>query len=227
MRHARSRSRREGWPVIGMARRRCSGVVGAASARRAGHPVALAAAASSASASASTSSATRSASPPPGDAPGRVAADGTVRRRRPTCARTRFLHAPATRVSIFMSPLDVHVNRSPVAGTRRRSCGTRAGKFRAAFADKASLDNERNAVVLERAAAARYLVVQIAGALARRIVCRRQAGRSAARAASAYGMIMFGSRVDLYLPPDVEPRVARRAIACAAGPSRSSPRSHA
>ncbi len=118
----------------------------------------------------------------------------------------RFLDAPATRVSIFMSPLDVHVNRSPVAGTVERVQHT-AGRFRAAFADKASLDNERNAVVLE-SGGRRYLVVQIAGALARRIVCRRGAGDRLARG-ERFGMIMFGSRVDLFLPPDVTPRVAK------------------
>lgn len=118
----------------------------------------------------------------------------------------RFLDAPATRVSIFMSPLDVHVNRSPVTGTVERVQHT-AGKFRAAFADKASLDNERNAVVLE-SAGRRYVVIQIAGALARRIVCRRGPGDRLGRG-ERFGMIMFGSRVDLFLPPDVTPRVAR------------------
>jgi phosphatidylserine decarboxylase len=118
----------------------------------------------------------------------------------------RFLGAPATRVSIFMSPLDVHVNRSPVAGTVERVQHT-AGKFHAAFADKASLDNERNAVVLE-SEGRRYLVIQIAGALARRIVCRRAPGDRLGRG-ERFGMIMFGSRVDLFLPPDVTPRVSK------------------
>lgn len=118
----------------------------------------------------------------------------------------RFLSAPVTRVSIFMSPLDVHVNRSPVAGAVALVRHT-AGKFRAAFHDKASLDNERNAVVLE-SAGRRYLVVQVAGALARRIVCRRRAGDWLARG-ERFGMIMFGSRVDLFLPAGVVPRVAK------------------
>jgi phosphatidylserine decarboxylase len=112
----------------------------------------------------------------------------------------QFLRAPATRVSIFMSPLDVHVNRSPVAG-RITALQHTAGKFRAAWEDKASLDNERNAMVLEQDGR-RYLVVQIAGALARRIVCRRAVGDVLERG-EAYGVIMFGSRVDVYLPPDV------------------------
>ena len=111
-----------------------------------------------------------------------------------------FLDAPATKVSIFMSPLDVHVNRSPVDGSIARLQHT-AGRFRAAFHDKASLDNERNAMVIE-SAGRRFLVVQIAGALARRIVCRRDVGERLRRG-ERYGLIMFGSRVDVFLPPDV------------------------
>jgi len=116
----------------------------------------------------------------------------------------RVLQAPTTRVSIFMSPLDVHVNRNPVSGAVALVRHT-AGKFRAAFADKASLDNERNAVVLE-SGGRRYLVVQIAGALARRIVCRVRPGDRVQRG-ERFGMIMFGSRVDLFLPVGVEPVV--------------------
>ena len=116
----------------------------------------------------------------------------------------RALDAPATRVSIFMSPLDVHVNRNPVTGVVRDVTHT-LGKFRAAFADKASLDNERNAVVLE-SGGRRYLVVQIAGALARRIVCHVGPG-DPVRRGERFGMIMFGSRVDFYLPSGVVPVV--------------------
>jgi phosphatidylserine decarboxylase len=116
----------------------------------------------------------------------------------------RALDGPATRVSIFMSPLDVHVNRNPVSGVVEQVQHT-AGKFRAAFADKASLDNERNAVVIQ-GGGRRYLMVQIAGALARRIICHVAPGDRVQRGAR-FGMIMFGSRVDLYLPPGVEPVV--------------------
>jgi phosphatidylserine decarboxylase len=116
----------------------------------------------------------------------------------------RFLHAPTTRVSIFMSPLDVHVNRNPVSGVVEAVQHTN-GKFTAAFKDKASLDNERNAVVL-RSGERRYLMVQIAGALARRIVCHVAPGDRVERGAR-FGMIMFGSRVDVYLPEGVVPRV--------------------
>ena len=118
----------------------------------------------------------------------------------------RFLNTQATRVSIFMSPLDVHVNRSPVSGTVRQVQHT-AGKFRAAFSDKSSLDNERNAVVLE-SGGKRYLMVQIAGALARRIVCHVGPGDRLERG-QRFGMIMFGSRVDVFLPPGVQPTVSK------------------
>ena len=118
----------------------------------------------------------------------------------------RFLNTQATRVSIFMSPLDVHVNRSPVTGTVRQVQHTE-GKFRAAFSDKSSLDNERNAVVLE-SGGKRFLMVQIAGALARRIVCHVGPGDRLERG-QRFGMIMFGSRVDLYLPSGVVPVVRR------------------
>lgn len=121
-------------------------------------------------------------------------------------APDRALDGPATRVSIFMSPLDVHVNRNPVSGVVQQVRHT-AGKFHAAFADKASLDNERNAVVIE-GGGRRYLMVQIAGAIARRIVCHVGPGDRVQRGAR-FGMIMFGSRVDLYLPPGVEPVVRK------------------
>ena len=105
-----------------------------------------------------------------------------------------------------MSPLDVHVNRMPVSGVVEDVRHT-AGRFRAAFADKASLDNERNAIVVA-SGGRRYLVVQIAGALARRIVCGVAPGECVQRGAR-FGMIMFGSRVDLFLPAGVVPIVRR------------------
>jgi phosphatidylserine decarboxylase len=116
----------------------------------------------------------------------------------------RYLHAPATRVSIFMSPLDVHVNRAPVGGTVER-VEHAAGRFRAAFAGKASADNERNAVVLA-SGGRRFLMVQVAGALARRIVCRVRPG-DRVRRGERVGLIMFGSRLELFLPLGVRPRV--------------------
>ena len=143
--------------------------------------------------------------PPPGEHLVVSPADGRVLEVREE-REDRYLSAPVTRVSIFMSPLDVHVNRSPVRGSVELVRHT-AGKFRAAFHDKASLDNERNAVVLE-SGGRRYLIVQVAGALARRIVCRRRVGDRLARG-ERFGMIMFGSRVDLFLPAGVVPRVAK------------------
>jgi phosphatidylserine decarboxylase len=141
--------------------------------------------------------------PPPGERLVVSPADGRVLE---VCAEREEVHlrAPATRLSIFMSPLDVHVNRSPVTGTVQLVRHT-AGKFRAAFKGKASLDNERNALVLE-SGGRRYVVVQVAGALARRIVCERKPG-DRLRRGERFGMIMFGSRVDCFLPPDVRPRV--------------------
>lgn len=115
-----------------------------------------------------------------------------------------FLQAPARRISIFMSPLDVHVNRNPVSG-RVTTVRHTPGKFRAAFADKASEDNERNAVVVDDGRR-RYLMVQVAGAIARRIVCDVAPGDRVERGARM-GMIMFGSRVDLWVPTDARPTV--------------------
>ena len=143
--------------------------------------------------------------PPPGEHLVLSPADGRVVAVVPE-REDRFLAAPATRISIFMSPLDVHVNRNPVSGIVERVQHT-AGKFRAAFADKASLDNERTALVLE-SGGRRYLLVQIAGALARRIVCRVRPGDRVQRG-ERFGMIMFGSRVDLFLPAGVVPVVQR------------------
>ena len=114
----------------------------------------------------------------------------------------RFLKGEATVVSIFMSPLNVHVNRMPISG-RVAGVHYNPGKYFRAFADKASLDNEQNAVVIEDAQARCIGVVQIAGFLARRIVCYLRPGMPVERG-QRYGMIMFGSRADLYLPPAVQ-----------------------
>jgi phosphatidylserine decarboxylase len=110
----------------------------------------------------------------------------------------RFLHGEATLVSIFMSPLDVHVNRVPIAG-RVIELRYNPGTYFRAFADKASLDNEQNAVVMEDEGGRRLCFVQIAGFIARRIVCYLRVGMETERGQRC-GMIMFGSRADLYLP---------------------------
>jgi len=104
---------------------------------------------------------------------------------------------PAVRVSVFLSPLDVHVNRAPVDGLVR-SVEYASGKFHAAYRAEASEVNERCTVALE-APAARVAVRQIAGVLARRIVCRVKSG-DRLRAGDRYGLIRFGSRTDLVLP---------------------------
>ena len=105
--------------------------------------------------------------------------------------------APALRISIFMSVFDCHVNRSPVAGRIKRIV-YRAGKFLNADLDKASEDNERNMFVIE-SGGVEVGVVQIAGLVARRIVCFVREG-GAVRAGDRIGLIRFGSRVDVYLP---------------------------
>ena len=101
------------------------------------------------------------------------------------------------RVSVFMSVFDCHVNRAPVAGRIRR-IAYRPGKFINAELDKASDDNERNGLVIDTAHGP-VGVVQIAGLLARRIVCDVHPGNEVA-AGETYGLIRFGSRVDTYLP---------------------------
>jgi len=112
---------------------------------------------------------------------------------------------PLPRVSIFMSVFDCHVNRSPVAGRIERIVYT-AGKFLNADLDKASEDNERNAFLIASAAGP-IGVVQIAGLIARRIVCWAKEGQPIA-AGERIGMIRFGSRVDVYLPAGAVPRVS-------------------
>jgi phosphatidylserine decarboxylase len=119
---------------------------------------------------------------------------------------------PLARVSIFMSVFDCHVNRSPAAGRIERIV-YRAGKFLNADLDKASEDNERNALVIATAGA-RIGVVQIAGLIARRIVSFKREGEMIG-AGERFGMIRFGSRLDVYLPDGVKPLVAEGQISIA------------
>ena len=109
-----------------------------------------------------------------------------------------FFTQAATRISIFLSPLDVHINRVPVAG-RIAEIKYRAGKFLAAYKDEASRQNEQNALTIVDAQGRKLGVVQIAGVLARRIVCKVNSGDNMERG-ERFGLIMFGSRTDLYLP---------------------------
>lgn len=113
--------------------------------------------------------------------------------------------APRWRVAIFLSVLDVHINRMPADGTVTR-IAYRHGAFVSASGDKASEGNERNALAVRLADGRELAVVQIAGLIARRIVCQVREG-DAVRAGSRFGLIRFGSRTDLYLPEGVKPLV--------------------
>jgi phosphatidylserine decarboxylase len=113
---------------------------------------------------------------------------------------------PLTRVSIFLSVFDVHINRTPCAGTVD-VVAYRPGKYLNAAADKASEDNERMAIALKRADGRTIGCVQIAGWVARRIVCYIKPGQ-AVQAGERFGHIRFGSRTDLYLPPGARLLVA-------------------
>jgi len=106
--------------------------------------------------------------------------------------------APMRRIGIFLSIFDVHVNRVPAAG-RVVKTAYRKGKFVNAALDKASEDNERMAIRLALADGAEIAVVQIAGLIARRILCELTEGQSVI-AGQRLGLIRFGSRTDLYLP---------------------------
>jgi phosphatidylserine decarboxylase len=119
---------------------------------------------------------------------------------------------PLPRISIFMSVFDCHINRSPVPGRIDR-IAYKAGTFINADLDKASEDNERNSFIISTGAT-RIGVVQIAGLLARRIVCFTREGALVA-AGERIGMIRFGSRVDIYLPEGVRPLVAEGQTALA------------
>lgn len=121
--------------------------------------------------------------------------------------------APRPRICIFMNVFDVHVNRVPVDGTISK-LSYRPGKFFNASLDKASEFNERQSLRLDLKDGQTIAFVQIAGLVARRILCHATEGQ-AFRAGERFGMIRFGSRVDVYLPDGVEPLVAvgMRAVA--------------
>jgi phosphatidylserine decarboxylase len=111
---------------------------------------------------------------------------------------------PVCRLSIFMSPLDVHVNRAPIAGVLKE-VSYRKGAFRAAMEEGASVGNEQNVFTLE-GEQGRIVVKQIAGILARRIVFWKRPGDSLARG-ERVGLIKFGSRVDVLMEPEVALRI--------------------
>jgi len=111
-----------------------------------------------------------------------------------------------TRVSVFMNVFNCHVNRAPVAGDIK-SVAYRPGKFFNASLDKASADNERNSVCIQMDNGKSIAVVQIAGLVARRIVCFVNEGQKL-KAGERFGLIRFGSRLDVYLPDGVLPLVS-------------------
>jgi len=113
--------------------------------------------------------------------------------------------APVTRVSIFMSVFDVHINRAPIGGTVRRVVYI-PGRFLNADLDKASEENERQHFLIERGDGLQIGFTQIAGLVARRIVPFVKGGDMVA-AGQRIGLIRFGSRVDVYLPEGTEPKV--------------------
>ncbi len=121
--------------------------------------------------------------------------------------------APLPRVSIFLSVFDAHVQRAPVSG-EVVAVQHRPGRFGTADLPAASDDNERNSVRIRTANGAEVVAVQVAGLVARRIVCDAHVGDKLA-IGDTYGLIRFGSRLDTYLPPGTEPvvRVGQRTIA--------------
>jgi phosphatidylserine decarboxylase len=121
-------------------------------------------------------------------------------------ARDPYLSRDALKISVFMNVFNVHSNRSPVDGVVV-AVWYHAGSFLNAALDKASLENERNALHLRTAEGREVTCVQVAGLIARRILCYAKPGDALARG-QRYGFIRFGSRVDVYLPPEAQPKVA-------------------
>ena len=121
--------------------------------------------------------------------------------------KERLFEGTETRVSIFMSPLNVHVNRAPVQGMVEE-VRYQKGSFFAAYREEASENNEKNALRIVDGKGRKFAVVQIAGVLARRIVCYAKKGDSL-ELGQRFGLIMFGSRVDLFLPPGSRVDVAQ------------------
>jgi len=120
--------------------------------------------------------------------------------------RTPFFEGSCKKISIFMSVFNVHVNRIPFNG-RVKKVRHRSGKFLAANLDKASMQNEHNAVFLRAENGKHLCVVQVAGLIARRIICKAQPGDDLVRG-QRFGLICFGSRLDVYLPDNTEIKVA-------------------
>lgn len=117
-------------------------------------------------------------------------------------AGSPFFEGKCQKISVFMSVFNVHVNRIPHEGEVER-VSYYPGKFFSANLDKASIDNEHNAIFLKTGDGRKICVVQIAGLIARRIICKLQEGDRVARG-ERLGMICFGSRLDIYLPDDAD-----------------------
>lgn len=135
-------------------------------------------------------------------------ADGIVSLIEPAVPPAELGMGPQalTRVSVFMSVFNCHVNRAPVGG-QITAISYRPGAFLNASLDKASEDNERNSLAIRMADGRQIAVVQIAGLVARRILCFSRVGQ-VLRSGDRFGLIRFGSRLDVYLPEGVEPMVA-------------------
>lgn len=117
-----------------------------------------------------------------------------------------LLSQPCRKVSIFMNVFNVHVNRAPAAGTVSE-IHYHPGKFLSANLDKASEENERNAILIHTGEGKEILTIQIAGLIARRIVCWVREGMYLDRG-ERFGLIRFGSRLEVFLPPEVKLSVA-------------------
>ncbi len=145
---------------------------------------------------------------PPREVPGNEKsvlspADGRIVAIQPV--RDPWLDRDALKISVFMNVFNVHSNRSPVDGEVKRRWYN-PGKFVNADLDKASTENERNALHIRSTTGHDVTCVQVAGLIARRILCYVEAGAQLVRG-QRYGFIRFGSRVDLYLPTDVRVKV--------------------
>ena len=149
---------------------------------------------------------------PPGEKAILSPADGKVIQVQP-CVEDRFLRGPAIKISVFMSVFNVHVNRNPLTA-RIIDSSYSVGKFFRADLDQASAANERNALLVETEEGARLVVIQIAGLIARRIVCWVKKGDRVVRG-RRFGLIRFGSRLDIYLPPStqLQVRVGQKTLA--------------
>jgi len=132
-------------------------------------------------------------------ADGKVVAAGTVE-------NSTYYDGKCLKISIFMSVFNVHVNRMPCSGKVKKIIYN-PGKFFSANLDKASKENEQNAIYLDTEDGKEICMVQIAGLIARRIICKVQKGDAVNRG-QRFGMICFGSRLDVYLPRDSKLNVA-------------------